>query len=375
MGKSEEKRQPEGEDGKTSWIYHLNKEELQAEAKKFGLCPNGTVDELRARLSTFIKEGKPEPSACASKINSTSDPESDLLNKVRKWNCHFDGGRDAVSFLERLEELRDSYGITPDRLLRALPEVFRGKALLWYRNNKALWTSWDDFMESFRLFYLPPRYKLKIEDEIRNRTQGDRETVREYVTAIQTLIRRHGNMPAEQQLERIYSNLRPSYRHYIRRVDFKNLPELLVLGEEYENVCREEETFRPPPTPSQSFMPETSYQGRMLPKKTSMAAEVGNPQPQQTRLSDSKNKQCSYDQNRNSQPSTLQTTSSRGTFDRKECCWRCGDRGHMRFYCRNPPKIFCSFCGQSGKMTKDCSCHPHSGNRQGAGRVGGPTSS
>ena len=59
----------------------------------------------------------------------------------------FDGGTDHMAFLERAEELQEHFPI--------LPEILTDKALEYYRNNRALWYSWDDLVEDFRDFYLP----------------------------------------------------------------------------------------------------------------------------------------------------------------------------------------------------------------------------
>lgn len=39
-----------------------------------------------------------------------------------------------------------------------------------------------------------------------------------------------------------------------------------------------------------------------------------------------------------------------------ELCWRCGEAGHRRFTCRGKPTLFCSRCGLSGVMSRDCGC-------------------
>jgi len=39
-----------------------------------------------------------------------------------------------------------------------------------------------------------------------------------------------------------------------------------------------------------------------------------------------------------------------------ELCWRCGKSGHKRFFCRDEPILFCSRCGLSGVMSRDCVC-------------------
>lgn len=72
--------------------------------------------------------------------------------------------------------------------------MLKGRALLWYRNNKPFWLNWEDVIKSFKLYYMPHRYQHKLEEEIRNRVQRPRESASEYITDLLTLIRRHGGL-------------------------------------------------------------------------------------------------------------------------------------------------------------------------------------
>ncbi|XP_028048918.2 activity-regulated cytoskeleton associated protein 2 [Monomorium pharaonis] len=123
---------------------------------------------------------------------STFSDTAALLDTVRKWGCQFDG-KDGVAFLERLEDLRLSYGLTQAQLQRCLPLIFKDQALLWYRNNRDDWRSWADFEKDFRRYFVPTKTRFELEAKIARRIQGPNETVREYVTALQTLMRRRRN--------------------------------------------------------------------------------------------------------------------------------------------------------------------------------------
>lgn len=287
---------------KTGWIYNLRKDELIVIMEENGLDPIGTSDDLRKRLSEFIRENpnriktttldqpnehsntekkNSQPSTSSASGDSLStmeiqkvisetvnhvlnqhhpdhdrrpdqnreqpnNPEPNLahanmgpMEKMRKWNVHFDGGNDALDFLERLEELADCYDVPRDQLLRILPDKLRNRALQWLRNNRDNWQHWEAFCEDFRTFFLPRRYRIKLEDEIRRRTQGTREKGKDFVTHIQTMFRHLGRTDREIELERIYDNLRTEYRMYIKRQDFRTLPELLSLIEQYEDLLKE----------------------------------------------------------------------------------------------------------------------------------------
>ena len=81
------------------------------------------------------------------------DSKREILDQIRKWNCHFDG-KDLYTFLDRVEELRTGYGFTKTDLLHGIPEILRGNALEWYRNFATDCRDWDAFVEKLRDFYL-----------------------------------------------------------------------------------------------------------------------------------------------------------------------------------------------------------------------------
>ncbi|GLV41790.1 hypothetical protein CBL_02975 [Carabus blaptoides fortunei] len=118
----------------------------------------------------------------------------------------------AQFFHARLEELRTSYKLTDEQLLIAIPELLKATALLWCRNNHKTWNTWDHFLKDFRSFYLPADY---------------------------TLIRRHSGMSPAQELYRVYTNLLPDYRQYIRCRDCNSFQDLVREIEAYEKLQKE----------------------------------------------------------------------------------------------------------------------------------------
>lgn len=187
------------------------------------------------------------------RVNSLNDKKdktmmevSSICNQVRKWNLKFDGYSHPVSFLERLNELAESYEVPPDHLLKALPELFKGEALLWYRNNKTLWACYNDFVTSFEEQYLPPDYRRNLDEEILRRTQGENESIRTYIVALTTLMRRHGGFSKNGVLNRLYSNMRPEYKLTVRRDKVNSVSDLIKQAEGYEGYLRDKKCYRPP---------------------------------------------------------------------------------------------------------------------------------
>jgi hypothetical protein len=316
---------------------------------------------------------------------------ANICNLVRKWNLRFDGREDPISFLERLNELIESYELAPNGILRSLPEIFKGNALLWWRNNRELWRNFEDFVHDFELQYLPPGYNRNLDKEIQDRTQGERETCRDFVVAISTLIRRRGGHAAREKLDRIYANLRPDYKFYIRREQLRNLTDLVQRAEEYESLLRDRSTYRPPPSPAQAMTPETAYQGRgnrrnevneqmylqgMFPP-ISRSQETYRPREHNKskgELVDSPWRPFQrYHQGQptkfvNNQQLYSRTFTTQRPASTPKICWNCDEEGHSSRECKKLRRIRCFNCKTEGQLTTSCSkC---SGNGNGALRMG-----
>ena len=151
-----------------AWVHGLLKAELEAMLAGLNLDTTGSLDDLRKRFKNYLKsKGAPEqkdaeviqPTALGNAQGET--PHALPCERVRKWGLNFNGEGDALSFLERIEELQECYTISNGDMLTALPELFRGKALLWYRNSKQAWSVWKDFIDDFKLQYLPPPIRVR----------------------------------------------------------------------------------------------------------------------------------------------------------------------------------------------------------------------
>jgi hypothetical protein len=135
-------------DEPVSWVYRLNKEALTAMLSGLDLEATGTVEELRRRLTKFLRERAaetvvpptkgPAPSAPVPSLalvpsvpvlTQVPAPSAPVLTperssrpvRVQDWRVTFNGKGDPVAFLERVEELCESDGVDADQLLPHLP--------------------------------------------------------------------------------------------------------------------------------------------------------------------------------------------------------------------------------------------------------------
>lgn len=316
-------------------------------------------------------------------------------NTVRKWNLKFDGRKDPVSFIERLEELMDAYSMNNSLILKALPELFYGPALLWYRNNKDAWRGYADFRRLFDLYFFPAGYYQNLQEEIRKRTQGEHENFRDFVVAISTLVRRSGTFSEHNQLELIYGNMRPEYKLMVRRSDFRTLEELISRAEDYETYLRDKNSFRPPPPPAMALLPETAYTPKSRADRrfySSSALETPPPEITSDSVTYSKVFSGSQGSPNKSRPNRLSSSSPKKSVSfsqenagfgaslnqsrpgyspvdrttnftirpRPLICWNCDGEGHLFKECRIPRVLRCYHCKTEGIATMHCNCE--SGN-------------
>jgi hypothetical protein len=176
----------------------------------------------------------------ATSVPVSTPERSSRPVRVQDWRVTFNGKGDPVAFLERIEELCDSDGVDADQLLPHLPGLLQGEAAAWFRNNRQRWCDWKGFVTDFRLFYFPVNYQEDLEVVISRRLQRPTEPVTTYLTELQTLLRRHGNLQPDQQLSWMYRNLLPEYRLHLKRSGLTDAATLLRSVRELEALLREQ---------------------------------------------------------------------------------------------------------------------------------------
>uniref|UniRef100_A0A6P7GT51 Trichohyalin-like n=1 Tax=Diabrotica virgifera virgifera TaxID=50390 RepID=A0A6P7GT51_DIAVI len=169
----------------------------------FNLDTTGKLDDVRSRMVLHLRSKKTgtvtniETEDPKTDDTQTENEHSQIMGTVGKWGLHFDGSKDTTEFLERLYDLKSCYRIRDDALLKALPDVFRGKAILWFRNNVDSWENWNNFTEDFNLAFKSTNWLDDLEDQIRTRTKKTNERFKDFLLELQMLIRRQGNKDDE----------------------------------------------------------------------------------------------------------------------------------------------------------------------------------
>lgn len=341
-----------------SWIYKLKKAELIELLEKAQLDSTGNTVDLRQRYIEYVRqhpelhelredpegydeerdktrdelivslveagEAVTEPTAPLGGDNENEDLQdtprreglvrrvihstpimdtvnSSTLDRMRKWGLHYEG-RDPYSFLERIDELQHAYQLTDEQMLRGFPELLKGDALLWYRNEIQSVRNYRDLITSFRQYYLSTRELRNLETTISLKKQGNNEDFRKFSSALRTLMRRHGGYDLVREIDMLYWNMLPKFRLHIHRTGIENVNDLLQRVSGIEEILK----------------------------------EIDN----NDKLKVNKKIVCEVN----------------AKYNFKTDCWNCGQTGHRKLECENEKLKFCSFCGKKGTWSKFCKC-------------------
>lgn len=259
-------------------------------------------------------------------------PDNSYYYDVSRWKIQYDGWSSVTNFLERVEELRVSRGVSKGRLLRSAAEIFTKDALLWFRMNN--FTSWDDLTDKLRAAFQPHDYEYSLWEEIRRRTQGSQERVISYVSVMESLFKKLSALPSEpHRVELIRRNMLPNIQTQLSLHSIERLSELIRLARAVEETDWRVQKFQPPPSNVRHLVePELAY-------KKPVGLNVSSVETKNT------NKAVLA----NAEATQLSHTSS-------PVCWNCKSTGHRFRKCSQPKDIFCYKCGKPNVTSNSCGC-------------------
>lgn len=287
-----------------------------------------------------------------SETDSNSDNEEPLLSStahpvqasspstshssgipVAKWNLtKFDGSKSTTSlsaFLEHVEELRMSRGVSLDQLFRSASDLFSGKALIWYRAIRSRIHNWSELVHELRSEFQPSNFNDKLFDEIKKRTQGNDESMGMYVAVMTNMFNRLTIPVSESvRLKLMLNNITPFYQSQLGLTSVDSIDHLVDLGRQLEARKERIESFVPPPRNRGNLMePDLAF--------IYTEPEAGQvPQP---------------------------------NIASALVCWNCRLAGHRAVNCSAPrQRTYCFRCGTQGVTVRTCEkCGQRSGNARG----------
>lgn len=256
---------------------------------------------------------------------------------VSRWRIQFDGESSVTNFIERIEELRLSRGVTKEQLLRSAPELFTKNALIWYRTRN--FCSWDDLLDQLKNDFQPYDYEFDLMEEIRHRTQGSKERVITYISVMESLFNKLGNNKLSEitRVKLIRRNLLPYIQSHLALHCIESISELIRLCKAVEETELRTSKFVPPPTNYRQLLePELAYR-----------------RPDCT-FTSSKHQHVSLIRSEQQATSSELFQADNKPKDDLPSCWNCGKTGHKFRKCQDPRRKFCYRCGHQNVMANTC---------------------
>lgn len=106
-------------------------------------------------------------------------------HKIYKWNIKFSGeekNSNAFDFIQKVNAIAQSRGVTDMDLFEAAIELFSGQALKWYFASREYFNSWSDISEKLISDFVDVDYYDNLLDTIRQRKQTQTESIVHFFT-------------------------------------------------------------------------------------------------------------------------------------------------------------------------------------------------
>lgn len=219
----------------------INVDEVPQPVRRSTLVADEALEEVQRNLSS-VSWTMPPVFTVRSRETPVPDPKC-----IKQLDLTYKGADDSVlTFLQRLEELRESRGISKDRLFRSAVELFTGDALIWYRASRSRFHNWDELVLGLREDFLPADYEEDLWEEIRNRRQRNDESLREFVHSMESLFSRFTRLPSEESRTKIMRrNMCPYLQRALALQEIKGVQELIKLGRVIEDTEKRAASFAP----------------------------------------------------------------------------------------------------------------------------------
>lgn len=248
-----------------------------------------------------------------SESQSVVDITCDRYKAVHTLGIKFNGKSCILVFLNRLEELCISRGVSESKLFTSASDLFSDEAYSWYQANKHSVSSWASLKSLLINDYLPVDFDHRLLKEIESRTQGSDEGIVNYLCIMQNYFNRlRRPLDERRKLEIVKYNIRPFYTTQLALTSINTWAELKNNCRLLENAKQRADAFVEPPRCSSA----------------ALAGDLAYKYPAKSF------KQCS-------------------SVD-KDFCVQCRVKGHCLSNCEKPHVLVCYRCGEPGYTSRTC---------------------
>lgn len=304
-------------------------------------------------FSELISLHNLENSSTHNLVSGNSDEENPPENIAINVTCDrgvlsdlskikYDGKTCVRDLIQRLQEFKLAKGLQDSKMFSLAYDIFTGDALHWFRRVSTFINNWDMLLSKLKDDFDIPDYDYRMLAEIRNRTQGESESIVIYLAIMEGMFSRISRtISEEEKLEIILHNIRPCYSNILATcTQINNLETLRSLCRNFEKIKIRSDAFKEPPSiTSKTLAPEFSYNYRSYNKTLNNFN------------SSCANGKINFNAASNSKVYAITPN--------KQYCFRCKDNSHSMRECKAERVIKCFRCGLKDVRLPECpNCNP-----------------
>lgn len=336
---------------------HLDAE-LHERVQEPDLLQNSPILQPQSRITSFVSNPQ------------TGTSVSELI-PVYKLGVTFDGNpKDALSFIERIEERAVARHISKSQLFESASDLFTGNAIFWLRQVKSQVNDWDSLVSKLKLDFLNSDIEEQIWSQIKSEKQGKTEPVIIFIARMEALFHRLDNSPAERtKIKYIKLGIHAEYRKRLALQEINTVKDLSTLCKKLEEAevvsCSRSNAHAL--NSAISYSSQTSTTSEETPNRPQNLARNKNTSSSRNYYGNSKKASKTSD-DKDATNSVLNNANQWNDRSMKSGitpikCWNCGIANHFYRDCKSKYKNkFCKRCGTPEVTVKTCTNCNHSEN-------------
>ncbi|XP_073729489.1 uncharacterized protein [Misgurnus anguillicaudatus] len=142
--------------------------------------------------------------------------------------------QDPLLYITRCQDFLALHPLTDDDILATFRTVLSGTARDWWEVARTTVTSWMEFQSAFLSAFLAEDYEDELAERVRKRTQGEKESIRDFAFSYRALCKRWKSDLEERDIVKmILKNIKPYLASHLRG-HVSTVEELVRLGHQLE---------------------------------------------------------------------------------------------------------------------------------------------
>jgi len=287
-------------------------------------------------------------------------------NPVALWKLRYSGGEDLMTFLEDVEEMRDTHFVDEEDVLAGIGSLLTGSAKTWHKSMRHKICTWEAFKGNIRRAFMPHCDDDVILDRLKKMRQRQEETYLVYEARMAEQFNRlEAPLEEGKKLKFLLGGLHLFYRSRICSADVKTTRELRHACVRLEpdkvqlrKLENEKERYERVEKGKSDREKEDRHQGKHQGRRAYEVSAVERPAKKNDeveRASEDVREETFEGGDPIVEAAAVGRNAPTGpvrSYVGAQRCWRCGGAGHISLQCREA--IYCISCGMQGVIAENC---------------------